>query len=126
MIWKRSQPPQGWYPQRGEVCLFLLDKERPAIVISTDALNRFSFDVCIVPVSSVQHREFSIRPKLLSGDGGLSKTSWAKCDQVTTVEKRLAGYPPLGSVSQSSMIRIEQAVRVALGLGPGTGPATIF
>jgi mRNA interferase MazF len=93
-----------------------LDKERPALVISTDALNRFSLDICIVPISGVMHKEFSLRPKLSAGDGGVAKDSWVKCDQVATVEKYLTVYPPLGCVSDESLARIEQAVRIALEL----------
>jgi mRNA interferase MazF len=116
MAWKRSAKPAGWFPKRGEVCLFTLDKERPALVVSTDALNRFSLDVCVVPISGVQHRQFSLRPKLVAGEGGLRKDSWVKCDQVTTVEKHLIVYPPLGTLAQESLVRVEMAIRVALEL----------
>ncbi len=116
MAWRRSTKPPGWYPRRGEVCLFVLDKERPGLVISTNALNRFSLDVCIVPISSVQHKQFSLRPLLRAGEAGLAKDSWVKCDQVTTVEKDLAIYPPFGSASAVSRQRIEEAVRIALEL----------
>lgn len=116
MIWKRGIKPPGWYPRRGDVCLFTLDKERPALVISTDALNRFSLDLCIVPISTKEHRQFSLRPKLNAGDGGLEYDSWVKCDQVTTLEKRLAVYPPLGSLSAPSLATVEAAIRVALEL----------
>jgi hypothetical protein len=54
MALKRSAPPVGWYPKRGEVYLFGLDKERPALVISSDALNRHAIDVCVVPISTVR------------------------------------------------------------------------
>ena len=116
MTWKRSPKPPGWFPRRGEVCLFELDKERPALVISTDALNRFSLDVCIVPISGVEHKQFSLRLRLPAGEGGLVKDSWVKCDQVTTVEKRLAIHPPLGAVTAEALERIEEAIRVALEL----------
>lgn len=116
MAWKRGVKPQGWFPRRGEVFLFKLDKERPAMVISTDALNRFSRDVCIVPISTVEHRQFSLRPKIEQGDGGLARESWAKCDQVTTLEKDLAAYPALGALSEECLERIEAAVRKALEL----------
>jgi mRNA interferase MazF len=116
MTWKRSAKPAGWYPRRGDVCLFMLDKERPALVISTDALNRFSLDVCVVPISSVEHEQFSLRPRLLAGEGGLVKDSWAKCDQVTTVEKRSTIYPPLGGLTAGTLSRIEQAIPIALDL----------
>jgi mRNA interferase MazF len=116
MTWKRGAKPAAWYPKRGEVCLFSLDQERPALVISTDALNRFSLEVCIVPISGVEHKQFSLRPKLPAGEGGLAKDSWAKCDQVTTVEKISTVYPPLGALAPASLNRIEQAVRIALEL----------
>lgn len=116
MAWKRSAKPPGWYPKRGDVCLFALDKERPAVIISTDALNRFSLDVCVVPISTVEHKQFSLRPKIASGEGGLAKDSWAKCDQVTTLEKSLAVYPPLGMLPPGALTRLEDAVRIGLEL----------
>ena len=94
----------------------MLDKERPAIIISTDSLNRFSLDVCVVPISSAEHKQFSLRPKLSFGEAGLSKDSWAKCDQVTTLEKSMAVYPPLGVLSPVVIERVERAIRVALEL----------
>jgi mRNA interferase MazF len=116
MIWKRSAKPAGWYPQRGDVCLFALDKERPAVVISTDALNRSALDVCVIPVSSVEHKRFSLRLKLAAGTGGLQKDSWAKCDQVTTLQKDLAIYPPLGTLPAEAMHGLGRAVVIALDL----------
>jgi mRNA interferase MazF len=113
---KRSSAPPGWFPRRGEVCLFSLDKQRPAVIISSNALNRHALDVCVVPLSTVEHRAFSLRPKLRAGDGGLERDSWAKCDQVTTIEKTRAVYPPLGVLSQATLERIHQAIKQALEL----------
>ena len=114
--WRRGIKPRGWVPRRGEICLFTLDKERPALVVSNNALNRYSLDVCIVPISKAQHRQFSLRPKLRAGQGGLAHDSWVKCDQVTTVEISSAVFPPLGVVDAESMKQIESAIRVALDL----------
>ena len=116
MVWKRGTKSPGWYPRRGDVCLFDLDKERPAVVISTDALNKFSRDVCVVPISKVEHKQFSLRPKLEAGEGGLIYDSWVKCDQVTTLEKDAAVYPSLGFLRQESVARIEASIRTALEL----------
>jgi mRNA interferase MazF len=113
---RRGSKPPGWYPQRGEVCLFILDKERPALVISSDALNIHSPDVCVVPISTVEHRAFSLRPKIKAGDGGLRRDSWIKCDRATTVEKASAVYPPLGRMSEQSLTRVGEAVKRALEL----------
>jgi mRNA interferase MazF len=113
---KRNLAPAGWFPKRGDVCLFDLDKKRPAIIISSNALNRHALDVCIIPISSIEHKNFTLRPALRAGEGGLARESWAKCDQVSTVEKVRAEYPPLGALSAESMERIGQAISLALEL----------
>ncbi len=114
--WRRGTKPAQWYPRRSEVCLIDLDKERPALVISSDSLNAHSLDVCVLPISTAEHKAFSLRPKLKAGEGGLSRDSWVKCDQPTTVEKQLVIYPSLGTLAPASMQRIETAVKVALDL----------
>jgi mRNA-degrading endonuclease toxin of MazEF toxin-antitoxin module len=114
--WRRGSKPVGWYPRRGEICLLDLDKQRPAVVISNDALNAYSLDVCVLPISSVEHKAFSMRVKLTSGEAGLNRASWVKCDQPTTVEKQLAAYPPLGRLRLESLEMVETAVKRALDL----------
>jgi mRNA interferase MazF len=116
MPFKRAVTPAEWFPKRGDVCLFGLDKERPALVISSDLLNRHSLDLCVVPISTAEHKAFSLRPKLQAGEGGLDRDSWVKCDQVTTIEKQKTIFPPLGSVSKPALARIEQAIKQALEL----------
>ena len=93
-----------------------VDKARPALVISSNALNRFALDVCVVPVTSVEHRRFSLRVALPVGEGGLDRASWAKCDQVTTLPKSMIRYPPLGRLSNATLARIESAIKTALEL----------
>lgn len=109
-------PPPGWYPKRGEVYLVQLDKPRPAIVLSVDPLNRFALDVCVIAITSVEHKKFSMRVPIKKGDANLNFNCWARCDQVTTLEKSLLRYPPIGILSTSTLNRIEEQVRVALGL----------
>ncbi len=109
-------PPSGWYPRRGEVYWLQLDKDRPALVISSDVLNRHAFDICVVPITTVYHKRFSLRIGIKPGDGGLPRDSWAKCDQVTTLEKRMLRYPPLGKLTDSTLRRIEAGIRIALDL----------
>jgi mRNA interferase MazF len=109
-------PPSGWFPRRGEVYLVRLDKERPALVISADALNRYALDVCIVPIITVVRPTFSLRVQVKPGETGLSRDSWAKCDQVTTLGKGLLLYPPLGRLTDETLKTIEQGIKLALGL----------
>ena len=109
-------PPSGWFPRRGEVYLVRLDKDRPALVIAADALNRYALDVCVVPMTTVTRPKFSLRVQVKPGEGGLSRDSWAKCDQVTTLEKDLLVYPPLGRLTDHALKTIEQGIKLALQL----------
>src|SRR5580692_8214076 len=111
-----SKVPAGWSPKRGEVYWLRLDKNRPALIISNDALNCHALDVCVVPITSVHHGRFALRVPLRPGEGGLTRDSWAKCDQVTTLDKQSAVYPPIGRISDATMSRIEESVRLALDL----------
>jgi mRNA-degrading endonuclease toxin of MazEF toxin-antitoxin module len=104
------------YPRRGDVHLVELDKPRPALILSVDQLNRHALDVCVVPITTKEHGRFSMRVFIAAGDGGLDYDSWAKCDQVMTLEKSLIRYPATGALSSITLKRIEEQVRVSLGL----------
>ena len=114
--WKRGTKPPGWFPRRREVCLIDLGKERPALILSSDSLNAYSLDVSVLPISTAEHKAFSLRPKLKAGEAGLKYESWVRCDQPTTVEKALVAYPPLGTLSTASMLKVEAALKTALEL----------
>ncbi|MGD0909394.1 MAG: type II toxin-antitoxin system PemK/MazF family toxin [Candidatus Acidiferrales bacterium] len=103
-------------PRRGEVYLVDLDKPRPAIILSVDALNRHALDICVVPITTKTHAQFTMRVPLKKGDGGLDRDCWAKCDQVTTLEKADLQTRPLGALSPLKLQQIEDQVRVALGI----------
>ena len=108
--------PAGWFPRRGDIYLTGLEKVRPALVISSDTLNRHSLDVCVLPITSVEHARFSLRVALKSGDAGLNRPSWVKCDQPTTIARDRLRFPPLGRISAATMSGIEAAVKTALEL----------
>ena len=69
-----------------------------------------------MPISSEEHKAFSLRPKLKVGEAGTKCDSWVKCDQPTNVEKNLVVYPPLGVLSPASRQKGEPAVEDALEL----------
>jgi mRNA-degrading endonuclease toxin of MazEF toxin-antitoxin module len=104
------------YPRRGDVHLVDLDKPRPAIILSVDQLNRYALDVCVVPITTKEHARFSMRVFIAAGDGGLDYDSWAKCDQMMTLEKNLVRYPAAGALAPATLHRIEEQVRISLGL----------
>jgi len=109
-------PPNAWFPKRGEVYLVKLDKQRPAIIMSTNALNCHALDVYVLLMTTVEHPEFSLRVRVERSEGGLSRDSWAKCDQVTTLEKTLLVYPPLGKLTDHALRRVEHGIKLALEL----------
>ena len=107
--------PRINFPRRGEVYWAQLDKQRPVLILSADAINRSALDVCVVPLTTVERPAFTLRVPIAAGDGGLKQRSWAKCDQVTTIEKALLRRAA-GEVSPSVLASVEQAVRLALQL----------
>jgi mRNA interferase MazF len=104
------------YPRRGDIHLVELDKPRPALILSVDQLNRQAFDVCVVPITTKEHTNFSMRVFIAAGDGGLNHDSWAKCDQVMTLEKTLVRYPATGALASATLHKIEEQVKISLGL----------
>jgi mRNA-degrading endonuclease toxin of MazEF toxin-antitoxin module len=104
------------HPKRGDVYLADLDKPRPAIILSVDQLNRYALDVCIVPITTKHHAKFVLRVPLKKGEAGLDSDCWAKCDQVTTLEKTFLRSRPLGSLPPGRLREVEQQVKFALGL----------
>jgi len=110
------------YPKRGEIYLVNLPskpkdmKNRPALVVSLDIRNKLASDIIVVPLSTTL-RQSPTHVLLQEGEGGLSKASMAKCEQVTTIDKSLLIRGPLaGRISDERMREIERAIMVAIGL----------
>jgi mRNA interferase MazF len=110
------------YPKRGEIYLVNLSskpkdiKNRPALVISLDIRNELAADIIVVPLST------NLRPSpthvlLQEGEGGPSKSSMVKCEQLTTVDKSLLIRGPFaGKINNGKIKEIEKAVMIAIGL----------
>ena len=109
------------YPKRGEIYLVNLPskpldmKNRPALIVSSDIRNKFADDIIVVPLTT------NLRPApthilLQEGEGGLSRSSMAKCEQVTTIDKALLIKGPFaGRISDENMKKIEKAIIIAIG-----------
>ena len=110
------------YPKRGEIYLVNLPskskdiKNRPAIVVSLDIRNELANDIIVVPLST-NLRSSPTHVLLQEGEGGLSKASMAKCEQVTTIDKFLLIRGPFaGKISNEKVKEIEKAIMIAIGL----------
>jgi mRNA interferase MazF len=89
---------------------------RPAIIISRDVRNQVAADVMVVPVFGEPSGYNDSYVAIPAREGGLTKESTAKCDQVTTINKKLLGRGPLGKrIDPALMRQLHYAIRRALG-----------
>ena len=107
--------------KRGEVWWVSFDpsvggeirKRRPALIISNDISNRYLNRVQVVPLTSKLKNLYPSETYVAIG----GRRSKAMADQLTTVSKLRFGSR-IGRVSHADLKKVEQVVRVQLGLGP--------
>jgi len=88
-----------------------IQKKRLAVIVSNDASNKFLNRVQVVPLTSKTDRLYpSEALVVLEG-----KESKAMADQLATVSK-LRLFKRVGILSQEDMGRIEEAIKIQLGI----------
>jgi mRNA interferase MazF len=100
-----------WWVNFGHAVGGEIQKQRPALIVSNDAANRHLNRVQVVPLTSSVERLYpSEAYVVLNG-----KQHKALADQLATVSKlRFAGI--VGSLSDADMAKVEQVIKVQLGL----------
>jgi mRNA interferase MazF len=102
-----------WSPGRGSE----ETGRRPALVVQTDAANRNPrYPNTIVVTVTTKGRQVPFHvPLQASADSGLTRPSFAKCEQVVTISKeRLESR--LGSVPGDEVAQVDAALRLVLDL----------
>ena len=88
---------------------------RPALVVSTDAVNPHSRTVIVCPLTGSVHRVYSFEVFIPSGDGALERDSKAQPQLLRAVDKkRLRGF--IGVVSPETLALVTEAIAVLTGM----------
>ncbi len=88
-----------------------IQKQRPAVIISNDSANKHLNRVQVVPITSKADRIYPGEAHV-TFKGTQHK---ALANQITTASKRRL-VKKAGSLSQSDIIKVEQAIKIQLGL----------
>ncbi|MBZ5628846.1 MAG: type II toxin-antitoxin system PemK/MazF family toxin [Acidobacteriia bacterium] len=110
---------------RGEVYLANLEPvegseqggTRPVVIVSRDAINKFSPVVVICPITDASNKKkvYPSHIKVAAGMGGLTMESIVLCEQVRAINKtRLRKQ--LGTFDRAIVTSIEAALKITLDL----------
>jgi mRNA interferase MazF len=115
------------HPRRGEIYLTALDptlgheiqKTRPALIVQNDVSNRVTHTTIVAPITSTVRFPLNPVHALIAADAstGLSVTSVALLSQIRAVD-RLRLIKCLGAVDAETLERVDDAIRISLGLLP--------
>jgi len=92
-------------------------KARPALIIQNDIGNQYSPTTIVAAITSGERARYDVNVEIKATEGGLVRDSLVLLNQVRTVDKsRLSRY--WGHISKESMIRVDEALKISLGLVP--------
>jgi mRNA interferase MazF len=89
---------------------------RPVVVVSRDALNRFSPVVVICSITDAANKKiYPSHVRVAAGVGGLTLDSIVICEQVRAISKTRLKRP-LGKFDKKVLTSIEAALKITLDL----------
>ncbi len=112
------------FPKRGEIYLVPFDpaqgseinKTRPALILQNNLGNQFSpITIVAALTSKTGHRRFPFQVFISAPEGGIEVDSIIQLNQIRTVDKQRLTRR-LGVVSSETMILVERAILISLGI----------
>ncbi len=109
--------------QRGDVVIVDLDpiigseqgKTRPCVIIQNNIGNKFSSTTIIATITSKLDQSYPYLVCVLKGEGNLLENSYIQLNQIRSISitriKR-----KLGSLSEETMHKVDNAIKISLGL----------
>lgn len=113
----------GVTPVRGEVYYADLDPvvgreqggRRPVLVVSVDDFNAGAAELVMVVPLTTRRRRIASRVTVEPPEGGVSRTSQVRCEDIRAISKRRLGGR-LGAVSRPTLAQVEHILRTLMGL----------
>ena len=88
---------------------------RPAIIVSTNAINKSSSVVIVCPITDAFGKDSPVHIPLAAGEGGLKKDSVVHCGQVRSIDKERLGSK-YGEVDRYTLAKVGKGLKHALDL----------
>jgi mRNA interferase MazF len=92
-------------------------KARPALIIQNDIGNLYSPVLIIAAITSGENARYDVQVEIKAPEGGLHHDSIVLLNQIRTIDKRRVGRY-WGRLSTQTMQRIDDAIKISLGLVP--------
>lgn len=92
-------------------------KARPAVIIQNDIGNHYSPMLIVAALTSGETARYDVQVEVKSPEGGLHHNSLVLLNQIRTIDKRRVGRF-WGRLSTQTMRRVDEAIRISLGLVP--------
>lgn len=93
-----------------------MKKDRPAVIVSRDAVNRVSAVVIICPITDAYGKTSTMHVPVFDGQGGLKKDSIVHCGQVRAIDKEERIGNKIGDMPSDIMIKIEAGLKWVMEL----------
>lgn len=105
-IWSVNLEPTKGHEQGGE---------RPCLIISVDSFNSSPAElVVVIPITS-KNKNIPLHVEINPPEGGLSKVSYAKCEDIRSISKsRLQKY--WGKLESNNLVEVERRLKLLLAI----------